>query len=178
MPLMSIFAPPDEQTALEIRELAERVDAFDRSLVRPVMTVACHPLDCRMYASDRLWVDASYALSRSTEGWRYVPDSERAELARAIGTELPTHPGEYVERTLVKDLRHGGKAMIVGRDIYVAKRDRDFLTGAMERVGSIDYVCGPDAHGLQVLIYSHHYPKVLDRHDHAAAQDYALSLLS
>lgn len=150
-----------------------------------VMTVACHPLDCRTYASDQLWNDASYALGQTVVGWRYVPmdDTIRAELARELGTDLPTSPGEYAERTLSKDLRGGGGAcaMVVGRDIYARKHHSRVEAGnivrelgPMERVGSIDLY----SDGLQVSIYSHTYPRVFARSDHSGAQDYALSLLS
>lgn len=91
------------------------------------------------------------------------------------------------ERTISKDLRRvGSRAMVRGRDIYVAKHRSTLETydtvGPLERVGSIDAVSYTQGavtiNTLRVLLYSHAYPREFPVSEMSAAQDYALSLLS
>lgn len=160
------------------------------SLVKraPVITIIRHPHDCRLYSSDMLWTDANYAFTNAYEAgelhknWRYHGEDEVAHLTLEIGTDLPTHPGEYVERTRTKALRGGGTAMVSGTRIYVRKRHPVYadygvtmVMGAMECIGSIDYACGPDFNGLRVMTYSRDHGRTFDRADVIGAQRYALS---
>lgn len=93
MPLMSIFNPPDEQTARRIADLAGRVDAFDSASIAAVEARYGQTVVAVVYADDGTVYDhcfnwesgQNYALSN---GLRVVAVADDGNMTVAAAQAL------------------------------------------------------------------------------------------